>query len=77
MQDAWPWLVFHSEHIQTDLSLVVLLFERDQSEVGVKYEPGQRILILRSLSHARAFFYPKTLSGPDSFCPAAIGRSML
>jgi iron complex outermembrane receptor protein len=46
-------------------------FTTRQSEVGVKYEPGQRILITTDLFHMRApFFYPKTLSGPDSFCPS-------
>jgi iron complex outermembrane receptor protein len=42
-----------------------------QAEVGAKYEPGQRILITTDLFHMRApFFYPKTLAGPDSFCPS-------
>jgi iron complex outermembrane receptor protein len=41
-----------------------------QAEVGAKYEPGQRLLITTDIFHMRApFFYPKTLSGPDSFCP--------
>ncbi len=51
-----------------------------QAEVGAKYEPGQRILLTTALFHMRApFFYPKTLLGPDSFCPAAAmrRRSML
>jgi iron complex outermembrane receptor protein len=40
-----------------------------QTEVGAKYEPGQRILLTTALFHMRApFFYPKTLSGADSFC---------
>jgi iron complex outermembrane receptor protein len=40
-----------------------------QAEVGAKYEPGQRILLTTALFHMRApFFYPKTLTGPDSFC---------
>jgi iron complex outermembrane recepter protein len=41
-----------------------------QVELGVKYEPGQRILLTGDLFHMRApFFYPKTITGPDSFCP--------
>jgi iron complex outermembrane receptor protein len=41
-----------------------------QTEIGAKYEPGQRILLTTALFHMRApFFYPKTLLGPDSFCP--------
>jgi iron complex outermembrane receptor protein len=46
-------------------------FMTRQAEVGAKYEPGQRILITTDLFHMRApFFYPKMLSGPDSFCPS-------
>ncbi len=42
-----------------------------QFEIGAKYEPGSRILLTGSFFHMRApFFYPKTLAGPDSFCPA-------
>jgi iron complex outermembrane receptor protein len=42
-----------------------------QVEVGAKYEPGQRILLTTALFHMRApFFYPKMISGPDSFCPS-------
>ncbi|HEV2215192.1 MAG TPA: TonB-dependent receptor, partial [Terracidiphilus sp.] len=41
-----------------------------QSEIGAKYEPGQRILITTAFFRMRApFFYPKTIMGPDSFCP--------
>jgi iron complex outermembrane receptor protein len=41
-----------------------------QAEIGAKYEPGQRILLTAAFFHMRApFFYPKTLQGPDSFCP--------
>lgn len=41
-----------------------------QSEVGVKYEPGQRILLTGALFHMRApFFYPKVIEGADGFCP--------
>jgi iron complex outermembrane receptor protein len=39
--------------------------------MGAKYEPGRRILLTGALFHMRApFFYPKTLEGPDSFCPS-------
>ena len=42
-----------------------------QAELGAKYEPGQRILLTAALFHMRApFFYPKMISGPDSFCPS-------
>ena len=42
-----------------------------QAEIGAKYEPDQRILFTTALFHMRApFFYPKTLLGPDSFCPS-------
>jgi iron complex outermembrane receptor protein len=42
-----------------------------QAEVGAKYEPGQRILLTTAFYRMRApFFYPKTLQGPDTFCPA-------
>jgi iron complex outermembrane receptor protein len=42
-----------------------------QAEIGAKYEPGQRILLTTALFHTRApFFYPKTIAGPDSFCPS-------
>ena len=41
-----------------------------QFEVGAKYEPGQRILLTTAYFHMHApFFNPKTLQGPDSFCP--------
>jgi len=41
-----------------------------QAEVGAKYEPDQRILLTTAFFRMRApFFYPKTLAGPDSFCP--------
>jgi iron complex outermembrane receptor protein len=46
-------------------------FHTRQVEVGAKYEPGRRILLTAALFHMRApFFYPKTLEGPDSFCPS-------
>jgi iron complex outermembrane recepter protein len=42
-----------------------------QAEVGAKYEPGERILLTTAFFHMRApFFYPKTITGPDSFCPS-------
>jgi iron complex outermembrane recepter protein len=42
-----------------------------QSEIGAKYEPGQRILLTGALFYMRApFFYPKIIAGPDSFCPS-------
>jgi iron complex outermembrane receptor protein len=41
-----------------------------QSEIGAKYEAGQRLLLTAALFHMRApFFYPKVIAGPDSFCP--------
>ena len=44
-----------------------------QAEVGAKYEPDQRILLTTAFYRMRApFFYPKTLAGPDSFCPAGV-----
>jgi iron complex outermembrane receptor protein len=43
-----------------------------QSEIGAKYEPGQRILLTAALFHLRApFFYPKVIQAPDSFCTAS------
>jgi iron complex outermembrane recepter protein len=42
-----------------------------QAEAGAKFNPGRNILVTGTLFHMRApFFYPKTLSGPDSFCPS-------
>jgi iron complex outermembrane recepter protein len=42
-----------------------------QFEIGAKFEPGSRILLTGAFFHMRApFFYPKTLAGSDSFCPA-------
>jgi iron complex outermembrane receptor protein len=41
-----------------------------QAEVGAKYEPNGRILLTTAFFHMHApFFYPKTLAGPDAFCP--------
>ena len=40
-----------------------------QAEIGVKYEPGQNILLSTALFHTRApFFYPKVIQAPDSIC---------
>ena len=41
-----------------------------QAEVGAKYDLGGRMLISGDGFRMRApFFYPKTLAGPDTFCP--------
>jgi iron complex outermembrane recepter protein len=46
-------------------------FKTRQSEIGAKYEAGQRLLLTGALFHMRApFFYPKAITEPDSFCPA-------
>ena len=45
-------------------------FNTRQAEIGAKYEVGQRLLLTAALFHMRApFFYPRELTGPDSFCP--------
>jgi len=51
-------------------SQILAPFFTRQAEIGAKYEPGQRILITGAifLMHA-PFFYPRTLAGPDRFCP--------
>ncbi len=42
-----------------------------QAEVGAKYSPAPRILLTAAIYRMRSpFFYPKTLAGPDTFCPA-------
>jgi iron complex outermembrane receptor protein len=42
-----------------------------QAEVGAKFEPNQRLLLTTAVFRMRSpFFYPKTLAGPDSFCPS-------
>jgi iron complex outermembrane receptor protein len=42
-----------------------------QVEAGAKYAPGRRLLLTAAYFRMKApFFYPKTLSGPDAFCPA-------
>ncbi len=44
-----------------------------QAEIGAKYEPAQRILLTTAFFRMHApFFYPKTIAGPDSFCPSGI-----
>ena len=41
-----------------------------QTEIGAKYEVGTRLLLSGAGFRMRApFFYPKTLAGPDTFCP--------
>jgi iron complex outermembrane receptor protein len=57
-----PWWV-------DDASQFLAPFFTRQAEVGAKYEPGHNILLTTALFQMRApFFYPKTLTGPDSFC---------
>ncbi|MGH9599034.1 MAG: TonB-dependent siderophore receptor, partial [Terracidiphilus sp.] len=47
-------------------------FNTRQTEIGAKYEPGERILISGDWFHMRApFLYPKVIEAPDSFCPAS------
>ncbi|HUY94133.1 MAG TPA: TonB-dependent siderophore receptor [Terracidiphilus sp.] len=42
-----------------------------EAEAGIKYDPGQRLLISADYFYMRApFFYPKVISAPDSFCTA-------
>jgi iron complex outermembrane receptor protein len=44
-------------------------FRTRQAEAGVKFEPGQRILLTAAVFHMRSpFFYPKVIQAPDSFC---------
>jgi iron complex outermembrane receptor protein len=44
-----------------------------QTEVGAKFEPGQKILLTTAFYHMRApFFYPKVIQAPDSFCKADV-----
>ncbi len=41
-----------------------------QLEVGAKFEPSQKILLTTAIYRMHSpFFYPKILTGPDSFCP--------
>jgi iron complex outermembrane receptor protein len=48
-----------------------------QAEVGVKYEPGQRILLTTSLFRMRApFFYPKLINAPDATCTQPQGPGL-
>ena len=51
-------------------------FNTRQAEMGAKYEPGQRILLLRrSFTCARRSSIPRCIQAPDSFCPAVSLRS--
>ena len=46
-------------------------FRTRQAEIGAKYQPTPRILLTTALFRMHApFFYPKTLEGPDTFCPS-------
>jgi iron complex outermembrane receptor protein len=48
-------------------------FMTRQAEIGAKYAPGQRVLLTAAFFRMRApFFYPKTISGYDSACPAGV-----
>jgi iron complex outermembrane receptor protein len=48
-------------------------FMTRQVEAGAKYAPGQRILLTAAFFRMRApFYYPKTLSDADSFCPTGV-----
>ena len=48
-------------------------FMTRQAEIGVKFEPGQRILVTAALFRMRApFFYPEVIQAADSFCPASV-----
>jgi iron complex outermembrane receptor protein len=49
-----------------DASQFLAPFNTRQAEIGVKYEPGQRILLTGAWFHMHApFFYPKVLTAPD------------
>jgi iron complex outermembrane receptor protein len=44
-------------------------FRSRQTEIGAKYEPGQRILLTTAFFRTRSpFFYPKVIQASDSFC---------
>jgi iron complex outermembrane recepter protein len=59
-----PWWV-------DDASQFLAPFDTRQAEIGVKYEPGARILLSGDFFHMRApFFYPKVIQAPDNSCPA-------
>jgi len=46
-------------------------FDTRQTEIGAKYEPGQRILLSTAFFRMRApFLYPKVIQVPDTFCTA-------
>ncbi|HEV2132663.1 MAG TPA: TonB-dependent siderophore receptor [Terracidiphilus sp.] len=47
-------------------------FYTRQVEVGVKFQPRQRILVSGDIFHMRApYIYPRVIQAPDSFCPAS------
>jgi iron complex outermembrane receptor protein len=55
------WAINGSEYLSPFLTR--------QTEVGAKFEPGQRILLTAAFFRMRApFFYPKVIDSPDSFC---------
>jgi iron complex outermembrane receptor protein len=59
-----PWWV-------DDASQFLASFLTRQAEVGVKFEPAQRVLLTTAFYRMRApFFYPKVIQTPDSFCAA-------
>ena len=50
-------------------SVYLAPYSTRQTEVGAKFEPGQRILLTTALFHMRSpFFYPKVISAADQFC---------
>ena len=60
-----PWWVDNASQF------LAPFFTRD-AEVGVKYDPGQRLLLSADYFHMRApFFYPRAISAPDTFCTAS------
>jgi iron complex outermembrane receptor protein len=60
-----PWWVDNS-------SQFLAPFLTRQTEVGAKYEPGNRILLTAALYRMRApFFYPRAIQAPDNFCAAS------
>ena len=59
-----PWWVDNSSEYLSP-------YNTRQFEAGAKYAPTQGILLSAAYFRMRApFFYPKELSGPDSFCPS-------
>ena len=54
-------------------SLYLSPFYTRQTEVGAKYELGQRLLLTAALYRMRApFFYPRVIQSADSFCTANV-----